>query len=582
MTEPPAPVLLGGYAAKQCPVRVQNDFSPLVPTVIWVPTPEQQARLDAGIAFEKAIFKRLLDLNPATKLIDSYGKAEAIDATVAAMDADVPLILGGQLPDDAEGGRTGKPDILIRVDGGYLPGDVKNHNTAKRAKKTRIVASSLTEPDRYVEVTGWTPHEHRYEDGLQLAHYTRMLQACGRHPGRLWGAVLGTTQLDLGSGADLVFVWHDLTTPIGSTFSRTSGKKARSLLERYDHEHGFRLKVVDTARRIVGRPDDPRPLVEPVGQTDCTSCPYETWCAEQMGPEDPSAAITMGRLSSREWLTLRRMGIDTTAALSAVDVDDALFFEEYFPEVANLSRTMARKRLQDAVIRAQMICDGISLTPLGNGVIEVPTADVEIDVDIEFDIDDRVYMWGARVRRGCDDSTAVYISDFVEWEPLDGRGEHDLARRFADWLREQRDAAEAAGETVKVFHWSSPESSRLRSILGSADVEDLIGADVGLFVDLEKVFKAAFFSLHGSSIKKVAPQFGFSWRVDDPGGAISQLYLAEVHTNPDTEQAAAAKKWLLTYNEDDNAAMARIRDGMREWDEGGERSLGSQTSFDSD
>ena len=47
-----------------------------------------------------------------------------------------------------------------------------------------------------------------------------------------------------------------------------------------------------------------------------------------------------------------------------------------------------------------MICDGISVTRLDGGPIDVPTADVEIDVDIEFDIEGTVYMWGARVRRG--------------------------------------------------------------------------------------------------------------------------------------------------------------------------------------
>ena len=35
--------------------------------------------------------------------------------------------------------------------------------------------------------------------------------------------------------------------------------------------------------------------------------------------------------------------------------------------------------------------------------MEVPVADVEIDVDIEYDLDNRVYMWGARLRRGTDD-----------------------------------------------------------------------------------------------------------------------------------------------------------------------------------
>ncbi|MGB0973131.1 MAG: ribonuclease H-like domain-containing protein [Mycobacterium sp.] len=87
-------------------------------------------------------------------------------------------------------------------------------------------------------------------------------------------------------------------------------------------------------------------------------------------------------------------------------------------------------------------------------------------------------------------------------------------------------------------------------------------SDATVFVDLEKVFKKNFFALHGSSIKKVAPQFGFSWRVDDPGGAISQTYLSKVHTSADPDEVSAAKHWLLTYNEDDNAAMAAIRDGI--------------------
>ena len=142
-------------------------------------------------------------------------------------------------------------------------------------------------------------------------------------------------------------------------------------------------------------------------------------------------------------------------------------------------------------------------------------------------------MWGARLRRGTDDSSAQYFADFVEWEPLDSPRERALAARFAAWLRAQRDAADAAGQTLKVFHWSHPERSKLNSILGLAEVGDLIDPETGVFVDLEKVFKANFVSLHGSSIKKVAPHFGFAWRVDDPGGAISQTYLSKVRTSTD-------------------------------------------------
>ncbi len=237
-----------------------------------------------------------------------------------------------------------------------------------------------------------------------------------------------------------------------------------------------------------------------------------------MGEDDPSSVITVGRLGTREWLTLRRLGVTTTAAVSAVDPDDPFFFDEYFAEVSHLTRDQARKRLIKAVERAEMICDGIEIERAGDNPVEVPVADVEIDVDIEYDLDNRVYLWGARLRRGSDDSSARYFADIVEWDPIDSRRERALAARFTAWLHGQRDEAEAAGQTLKVVHWSHPERSKLKSILGLAQVGNLIDPEIGVFVDLEQVFKANFVSLHGSSIKKVAPLFGFTWRVDDPGG----------------------------------------------------------------
>jgi predicted RecB family nuclease len=114
-----------------------------------------------------------------------------------------------------------------------------------------------------------------------------------------------------------------------------------------------------------------------------------------------------------------------------------------------------------------------------------------------------------------------------------------------------------------VFHWSSPEPSRLRRILGAEATADLLDPHTGVFTDLERVFKTGFMSLHGSSIKKVAPVFGFSWSVDDPGGAISQHYLNTLRSGD--IGALNAKNWLLRYNADDCTAMTVIRDGMRTW-----------------
>ena len=138
--------------------------------------------------------------------------------------------------------------------------------------------------------------------------------------------------------------------------------------------------------------------------------------------------------------------------------------------------------------------------------------------------------------------------------------------RFVDWLRAQRRDAEESGRSLKVFHWSHAERSKLAKIVGSQCVGDLIDPEAGVFIDLEAVFKANFFSLYGSSIKKVAPHFGFSWRVNDPGGAISQTYLTRARESRNPSEVASAKEWLLTYNEDDVIAMAEIRDGMGLWE----------------
>ena len=66
------------------------------------------------------------------------------DGTYPGMDTGAPLILGGWLPDDCDGGRKGKPDLLIRVEGGYVPADVKHHRTLESKKTKTAQLSSIT------------------------------------------------------------------------------------------------------------------------------------------------------------------------------------------------------------------------------------------------------------------------------------------------------------------------------------------------------------------------------------------------------------------------------------------------------
>ncbi len=555
------PILLDGYAAKQCPVRTHNSFAPLIPVPEWVMPPELQALFDDGRRYEAEVFAELRRIHPDTsELIDpDLRQAAAVAATVAAMESGVPLILGGWLPDDTAGGRKGKPDILVKVGGGYLPADVKNHKTLGTAKKASKPVSSLVRPDIWWQLPGCTATSHHYEDGLQLAHYTRMLQACGFHPGpdRLFGAIIGTSTVAVsGTDHELVFVWHDLSKPTRPTFSRSRGKALRSVLERYDHEHDFRVKVAATAARITGTADDPAPLVVPIGQKECGECLYELMCADQMGPEDASAAITRGRLDPREWLTLRRMGIGTTGALADLEPEDPAFFDEYHPEVTHYSRAQALTRLQAAVRQAQMIRDGVDFRPIPGVVVEVPSADIEIDFDIEWDAAGRIYQWGLRVRNGQDDATARY-DPVVSFEPLGDDAELALAERAAARIAHLRSEAEASGRTVAVYHWSHPEVSMTRKF------DCVTTALDGVTVDLLAWFSRTFHVRGEASIKAVAQFFGFTWGVDDPGGLLSMTKI-EIARGGGPE-GLAARQWCLDYNESDVAAQAAIRDGVREY-----------------
>ena len=558
MTVAGDPVVLNGYAAKQCPVRVHNNFSPSVLTLKEVRSEEQQATVDAGNTFEAEIFADLLKIHPTAVLVDPrLGKYEAIAATIAAAESGVRLVLGGTLPDDVEGGRSGKPDVLIKVDGGYLPADVKHHKTIEAAARKAMRVSSLANPDILLDAERSTSSDYYYNDCLQLAHYTRMLQACGLHAGHesLIGAILGKSLVTLPGGVpERVFVWHDLSKPARYTFSRSRGKVRRSLLECYDHEHDFRVQVATTARRITGSGDDPEPLVVPIGYKDCPGCPYEQWCAEQMGPDDASVAITRGRLDTREWRMLRRMGFGTVETLGDLEPEDPAFFDEYYPEVTHLSRTQALKRLRGAVQQAQLIRGGIYFEPKTDALVVVPRADIEIDFDIEWDNSNRIYQWGLRVREGQDEQTARY-EPVVSFDELDDDAELALAEQAAARIMQLRSEAQKAGKTVAVYHWHHVEVSNTRKFRCFTVALD------GITIDLLSWFARTFRVQGSAGIKTIAQFFGFTWAVDDPGGRLSMLKIDVARAGgPD---AAEAKQWCLSYNESDVAAQAVIRDGLR-------------------
>ncbi|BBX22810.1 hypothetical protein MTER_22210 [Mycolicibacter terrae] len=546
-----APVTLGGYHAKQCARVTHNLFAPGIAEPAE-PSPGLVALRDAGVAFESAILDELRDHYGASEqlvVLDAgAGRSEQRRRTLAAMDTGVDVIVGALLPQ--VNGRSGLPDVLIRHGSGYLPVDIKNHRTLSTSKRSAVAVSTLSAPDEMLTRPGYNDHGARWRDDvMQLAHYTRMLEELGYHPGVHRGGIIGSSDLTELVGEEHGITWYDLQAETITTYSASEPehRKKRSALQRYDHEFAFRLEVAHAAA-------SGRELVRPYRISDCDTCDWFEYCATVAGDDDASFAIETGHLNVREWQYLYRHCGDgeslSVTQLAQVDPDAHL---EAF-RIQSVGTQKPADRLAKVVRRARMSCAELDYEQRGTERPVVPCADIEVDFDIEWDSEARIYQWGLRIRDGQDDTTAHY-DPVVSFEPLDDDGEAGLADEFASRIRQLRGRAEREDKSLRVFHWHHPETSSTRRFPAVAAALD------GLTYDLRQWFDAEYFARTSSSIKCVAGYFGYQWEVDDAGGLVSQLAIDVARG--EGPEADAARQWCLRYNECDVAAQAAIRDGLR-------------------
>lgn len=203
-----------------------------------------------------------------------------------------------------------------------------------------------------------------------------------------------------------------------------------------------------------------------------------------------------------------------------------------------------------------MALDGVRLQRITTGPIAVPSADVEVDVDVEWDTDHRVFLWGALVT-DVDNPDGTYV-DFTEMQPLDETAERALGMRFLAWLRERICVAGQRGDSVAAFHCSHPEVSHLVRVFGRDEPADVLP----LLVDMLPIVRRNFIGVAGVGIKQVAPEFGFHWRDDDPGGLQAQAWIDAARTG-DPIKREAVRTRFLEYNEDDVRATAALRAWLR-------------------
>lgn len=551
---------LDAYAARSCPVKTHNKFHPGV----QVPSSGDEGlreRFHGGVTFEAEVLDVLLRGFRGSVLdgraLTELPTAEQEKIARAAMAAGVQVLIGPLLPRDPDQHRSGRPDLLLRAaDGGYFPGEIKFHRVSDaRREPASLTWSSLTDPLNRAELPGRRfRYNWRLNDLLQLAHYYRMLQRLGRAAAEPLAVVVGTDEVDeLGR----VLSWVDLSLPVvpPSPRGRTDPFDAEqvSTLERYDAEHALRVELAQAAAALA--PTDP-PLLEPIVNRECGWCQWWDVCRPRLDDDDLSLKISKSPLDVHEIQVLRDLGVATVTELADADVEALL--PEYLPKVTH--RVGAEDRLRLAWRRSLLMARGVDFDRVTEGPIDLPSGTVEIDLDIETSVTDRVYLWGFSVSDSRDGSH--YYQHFSAFEELDDEAEVALAASAMTWLRDLVDGVDAL-----VFHYSDYEVVRLERLARRSESAPLAWAVAWAgehFFDLFTVIRTHFFGTQGLGLKVVASKAaGFHWRDATPGGLNSQSWFDEAVSGESEQARAEARQRVLEYNEDDVEATWHVRRWLR-------------------
>lgn len=451
--------------------------------------------------------------------------------TLTAMRDGVRFISGAQLPADPEAGRFGGIDLLVRVDSGYLPVLVVRHKTTDPGNGARtspvedpLPGSARRDPRRKVR--------SQPRDQLRLAHLVRLLAACGMAaPGNPTGGVIGVD-------GDVV-VWHDLLAP--------NWPGGRTALAEYDARFTDRVAVATAAATGA------EPLALPSRVTECKGCPWWPTCSAELRDARDVSLVVRGEDAT----ALRGADVHTVDDLAAMT-----------PE-RGAGTALGAARTAEAVLLAKAWLRDL---PLVRRVreLDVPRADVEIDVDMESYADSGAYMWGCWLS-GVDVDEEPGYRAFVTWDPLPS---DDEARSFAEfwcWFTAVRERAHARGLTFRAYcynelaenRWMLSSAERFAGKPGIPEVSEVrrfIGS--GEWVDLFAAVRDQFLCPQGKGLKVIAPSAGFAWRDPEASGENSMRWYRDAVGLDGQRPEPSQRRRLLEYNEDDVRATLAVRRWM--------------------
>ncbi|MFD1150180.1 TM0106 family RecB-like putative nuclease [Saccharothrix hoggarensis] len=526
-------VQLDAGVVTRCRRRVHLEHDPTMrdaPTL--PPDPTGQQRKADAVEHRRAVATALGRVvgSDLMEIPHDVPSADRERVTLAAMQAGVPFIWGAALPRDPRGGRRGGIDLLVKESTGYVPVLVVRHKVSDPGQGARTSPLTLPRPGG-ARVDPLRKVRPQPRDQLRLAHAQRQLQASGfAAAGRATGGVIGMD-------ADVV-VWHDLEAP--------TWPGGRNALAEYDSRFSDRLAVASAAATGA------EPLARPSRIVECRSCPWWPVCETDLKAARDVSLVVRGEDAT----ALRKAGVTTVDDLAGLDPD-----QQVVPLVGMLHA--------DAVILARAWLRDLTVVRRVSRM-DVPRADVEVDVDMESFGDLGAYMWGCWLS-GKDVGEEHGYRAFATWEPLPCADEARSFAEFWGWLTGVRLRARARGLSFKAYCYN--ELAENRWLLGSAErfkgqpgiptlgqVREFISSDS--WVDLFGIVREQFLCAHGKGLKTIAPVAGFRWRDPEAGGENSMRWYRDAvgmdgHP-PDPDQ----RRRLLEYNEDDVRATHTLRAWM--------------------
>lgn len=482
------------YNYCHCPHRVFLDANG-DPALRDEPSAFEEMLWDQGVSHEA----RLVSTLGITADLSGIPEGEREQATIEAMKRGEPMIYAGRI---TSGHLVGKPDLLERREGGYIPGDIKS--------------GSGLEGD---EDDGKLKKHYAF----QIAHYCRIL-------------------LDKGfsDGSRDAFIVDRKAERVGYPLGEPQG--VRNKASWWDAYHQALAEV----EALVGGAPSRGAL-----SAKCKLCAWRTHCKKTLiAANDLTLIPELGR-SKRDAIAAT---IPTVQQLAACNPENYVAGKKTaFPGIGpdTLRKFHARAKLLTTPGAKPYLKEPVSLPERAN----------EVFFDIEADpFRDVVYLHGFVERPHGNPAAARYVPFFAE-----GVSEADDRAVFAAaWAYLQARRQDSAIYYYSSYELGAYKklARKYPDVCSEEDVKALFADAV--MVDLYEVVRGKTeWPTYDHSVKTLAVFLGFKWRDPNPSGAASIEWFNRFIESADPQERADLKKRILAYNEDDNLATAVVLEGIR-------------------